>query len=624
MSKSEKQHAVRETLRNYFADYNFFENFRDLHTNLRGDILAGITVAMVILPMALAFGVASGLGASAGLWAAIAAGLIAGPLSGFRWSVGGPTGPMTIQLLAILALYPGPDGKPDLQLATASVVLAGVMLIALGAFKLGRFIRYTPYPVVSGFMTGLGLIYIILQINPFFGIASASSIKDALFELPMLMQDMQTGAVVVGGVALGATLAWAKWVKVAWLPAPLIGLIAGVAVAALPGIEAPMIGAVPTGLPSLHVPDYHLVNRAFVPAATLAALCVFDSLLTALIIDNLTSTRHNSDRELVAQGAANIASGLVGGIGSATNTMPCVVAVKSGAKTRMATIVMGLVLLGLALGLGPLAAYVPMPALAAILIKAGWDIIDLRILPVVRALPRSDKLAFGLVVAATVGWDLLSAMALGLAVAFFRFVKDSADRYERALDERAEQLAHERDEAMEVFLDRYEFDDLSGLAAEKGIDLTDRATRARALHAAIRERLELLRPHGPLFFGAVSWLQDAVQELRGKDVLLVDCGDLDSIDLSGAYAFADLVAAAQREGLLVIISGLPPATERVLDDLDELDMVPEDCRFTDFDEALFRAIGEIEARTHRRRLTQQGHRPSPPPQPMQMGIVGSA
>jgi SulP family sulfate permease len=602
MSEANPSPSRGAAIRAYLADFNIASHFRGLFANPRGDVLAGITVAMVVLPMALAFGVTSGLGASAGLWAAIAAGLIGGPLSGFAWSVGGPTGPMTIQLLAILALYPTADGKPDVALATASVVLAGAMLIGLGLLKLGRFIRYTPYPVVSGFMTGLGLIYIILQINPFFGIASASSIEGALREVPRLLQDMQSDAAVVAGLTLAATLAWSRWVKIAWLPAPLIGLIVGVGAAALPSLHPPMIGAVPTGLPSLHLPDLALLDRALVPAATLAALCVFDSLLTALIIDNITSTRHNSEQELIAQGAVNITSGLLGGIGSATNTMPCVVNVKSGAQTRLATMVMGLTLLALALGLGPLAAYVPMPALAAILIKAGWDIIDLRILPVVRALPRSDKLAFGLVVATTVAWDLLSAMALGLAVAFFRFVKDSADRYERELDARAEVVEREQDQAMDSLLDRYEFEDLAELVVDGGADVSDRSLRTRALKRAVRERLEIIRPHGPLFFGAVAWLQDAVANLAGKDVMLIDCGDLDSIDLSGAYALSDLIAAAHREGLLVVIAGLPRTTARVLEDLKELEAVPAECRLCDFDEALLRAVGEIEARLHRRHL----------------------
>lgn len=603
MTETTKSAASRgEALRAYLADFNFLENLRGLGTNVRGDVLAGVTVAMVVLPMALAFGVASGLGASAGLWAAIAAGLIAGPLSGFAWSVGGPTGPMTIQLLAILALYPTADGKPDIALATAAVVLGGAMLIALGLLKLGRFIRYTPYSVISGFMTGLGMIYILLQVNPFFGIPNATSISGAIGEFPELVHDLQPAAALVGGLTLAVTLGWSRWVKIAWLPAPLVGLIVGVGAALLPGVEVPMIGAVPTGLPSLHLPDLGLLDRALVPAATLAALCVFDSLLTALIVDNLTSTRHHSDRELVAQGAANVCSGLVGGIGSATNTMPCVVSVKSGAKTRLATIVMGLVLLALALGLGPLAAHVPMPALAAILIKAGWDIVDLRVLPVVRALPRSDKLTFGLVVITTVAWDLLSAMALGLAVAFFRFVKDSADRYERELDARAVVLDHERDLALDALLGRYDLEDLTEIAAEHGVDLGDADARTAALRTQVRARMEVIRPHGPLFFGAVAWLQDAVQNLRGRDVLIIDGGDLDSVDLSGAYALGDLIAAARREGLLVITSNLSETTAEVLDDLHELQAVPVECRFTSLDDALLRAVSEIEARAHRRRV----------------------
>lgn len=597
--------SARSSLRAYLRDFNFLENFADLGTNVRTDVLSGVTVAMVVLPMALAFGVATGLGASAGLWAAIAAGLVAGPLSGFAWSVGGPTGPMTIQLLAILAVNRTADGKPDVALATASVCVAGVVLMALGAMKLGRFIRYTPYSVVSGFMTGLGLIYVILQINPFFGIPSASNIAAALAEIPRLARDMNADAAVIAGLTLASTLAWSRFVRITFLPAPLIGLAVGIGLAAIPGMEVPMINAVPTGLPSLHVPDLSVAQRALVPGATLAALCVFDCLLTALIVDNLTSTRHNSDRELVAQGAANLFSGLVGGIGSATNTMPCVVSVNSGAKTRLATIVMGLTLLSLAMGLGSLAAYVPMPALAAILCKAGWDIIDQRVLRVVRALPRSDKMSFALVVISTVLWDLLSAMALGLAIAFFRFVKDSADRYESDLETRAEKLDHEREQVLATLIKDMRLEALEEQLRERGAALSDPEQRVLALQREIRARLQTIRPHGPLFFGAVSWLQEAVQQLAGKEVLLVDCADLDSVDLSGAYALADLIDAAIRDGMMVVVSGLQPTTEHVLEDLKELKNVPPDCRFAGFDEALVRAIGEIEARAYGRQVREQ-------------------
>ena len=454
-------------------------------------------------------------------------------------------------------------------------------------------------------MTGLGLIYVILQINPFFGIPSASNISGALAEIPSLLSDMNTDAAVIGGLTLGSTLAWSRFIKVSWLPAPLIGLAVGVAAAALPGMHVPMINAVPTGLPALHLPDPDLLRQAVVPAATLAALCVFDCLLTALIVDNLTSTRHNSDRELVAQGAANLVSGLVGGIGSATNTMPCVVSVKSGAKTRLTTIVMGLTLLAMALGAGSLAAYVPMPALAAILTKAGWDIIDQRVLRVVRALPRSDKMSFALVVTATVLWDLLSAMALGLAIAFFRFVKDSADRYERELENNSTELEREREQLLTTLVKDMDLQALDGALTARGITANDRESRSAAMSALIRERVEIIRPHGPLFFGAVSWLQEAVQQLRQRDVLLVDCEALDSVDLSGAYALADLIDAANRGGLLVIVASLRPTTENVLEDLKELAHVPPDCRFGTFDEALLRAISEIEAREHGRRLRAQ-------------------
>lgn len=577
---------VMASIGGYLKDFNFKENFKGLGSHVRGDVLAGVTVAMVVLPMALAFGVASGLGAIAGIWSAVAAGLVAGPLSGSAWSVGGPTGPMTIQILTIAQTHQLPDGSPNLVFIFTTIALAGFILIALGLLKLGQFIKFTPYSVISGFMTGLGFLYMLLQLNPFLGLPGAKSITAAITELPSSIMHTSLHAVGIGMLTLLIVMMWPKISPVTWLPGPLIGLFVGTAATTLLGLDIPKIGDVPTGFPELYLPNLELLREAFVPAAALAGLCIFDSLLTCLIVDNMTGTHHNSDRELVAQGSANLFSGLVGGLGGATNTMPCVVNIQSGARTRLASITMGLVLLSFILGLGSLAASIPLCALAGILLKAGYDILDMRVLPVVRRLPTSDLMVFGLVVIMTVFWNLLSAMAMGLAVAFFRFVKDQSDRYKAELNQRDEDVKQEEEDLIFALAREY-----ARKISQNGANMGE--VSGRFEHVA-RERILIVRPHGPLFFGAIDWMNETVEHLGGKDVLIIRCKWLDELDLSGAYALGDLIEAANCRGVAVLTAGMSPRTRQVLGDLNELSRLQENNICEHFTAALDLAMQIVE------------------------------
>ncbi len=580
---------VPTTTLEYLKDFNFKENFKGISSHVRGDVLAGVTVAMVILPMALAFGVASGLGAIAGMWSAVAAGLIAGPLSGSAWSVGGPTGPMTIQILSIAQTHQMPDGSPDLIFIFTTIALAGLILIVLGLFKLGQFIKFTPYSVISGFMTGLGFLYMLLQLNPFLGLPGAKSITAAITELPSTFMHASPAAVGIGLLTLCIVMIWPRISPVSWLPGPLIGLVVGTVTTVMLGLNIPTIGDIPTGLPDLYLPNLSLMEAAFVPAAALAGLCIFDSLLTCLIVDNMTGTHHNSDRELVAQGSANLFSGLVGGLGGATNTMPCVVNIQSGARTRLAAIVMGLVLLSMILGLGPFAASIPLSALAGILLKAGYDILDMRVLPVVRRLPTSDLMVFGLVVFMTVFWNLLSAMAMGLAVAFFRFVKDQADRYKADLNQRDEDVKQEEEDLIFAFARDYARE-----ISKNGENMGELSGRFENI---VRDRILIVRPHGPLFFGAIDWLNETVERLDDKDVLIIRCKWLDELDLSGAYALGDLIEAAKCRGVAVLTAGMSSRTRQVLTDLNEISRLEAEHICAHFNETLDKAMQIVEKKT---------------------------
>jgi SulP family sulfate permease len=303
----------------------------------------------------------------------------------------------------------------------------------------------------------------------------------------------------------------------------------------------------------------------------------------------MTGTHHNSDRELVAQGSANLFSGLVGGLGGSTNTMPCVVNIQSGARTRLSSITMGLVLLSLILGLGPFAASIPLSALAGILLKAGYDILDMRVLPVVRRLPTSDLMVFGLVVFMTVFWNLLSAMAMGLAVAFFRFVKDQADRYKADLNQRDEDVKQEEEDLIFAFARDH--------ARKIGNNKANMGEISGRFESIVRDRILIVRPHGPLFFGAIDWLNETVEHLEGKDVLIIRCKWLDELDLSGAYALGDLIEAANRRQVSVLTAGMSPRTRQILADLNEISRLDKNHICAHFNEALEKAMQIVERKS---------------------------
>ena len=236
-----------------------------------------------------------------------------------------------------------------------------------------------------------------------------------------------------------------------------------------------------------------------------------------------------------------------------------------------------------------MASSIPLAALAGILLKAGYDILDMRVLPVVRRLPTSDLMVFGLVVIMTVFWNLLSAMAMGLAVAFFRFVKDQADRYKTDLNQRDEDVKQEEEDLIFAFAR-----DHARRISQNGENMGEISGRFEHM---VQDRILIVRPHGPLFFGAIDWLNETVEHLEGKDVLIIRCKWLDELDLSGAYALGDLIEAANRRGVAVLTAGMSPRTRQVLADLNELSRLAEKHICAHFNEALDLAMQIVEKKT---------------------------
>lgn len=361
--------------------------FHGLHFgNLRGDIYGGLTAAVVALPLALAFGVASGAGPVAGLYGAIFVGFFAALFGGTPAQVSGPTGPMTVVMAGVITQY---GHEP--ALAFTVVMLAGVFQILFGIFKLGRYVNLVPFPVISGFMSGIGCIIIILQLAPLLGHATPGGGPVAvLASLPGLVRTPHADAAIVGLITLAIVCFTPNRIN-RILPSPLTALVVGtvLVLVLLPGV--PVLGPIPTGLPDPHLPTLtpEAVPGVVKSALVLALLGSIDSLLTSLIADNVTQTYHDSDRELIGQGIGNAIAGAFGAIPGAGATMRTVINVRTGGRTPLSGALHATVLLAIVLGLGRLAQHIPHAVLAGILIKVGIDIIDWPYLKRIREAPRA-------------------------------------------------------------------------------------------------------------------------------------------------------------------------------------------------------------------------------------------
>lgn len=548
--------SVGPRLRSYLAAFNPWHNIKLWGRNPKQDIIAGATVAIISIPMAMAFGVASGLGASTGIWGTVCGGLFVGIFGGATTGISGPTSPKVVQLALVMKDHTLQNGQPDLTFAFSLIFLSGLIVLAMGLLRIGRFIYYTPYSVVSGFMCGIGVILILLEINPFCGLPGAESLRDAIMQIPSTVANAHIEALLVSGTTLATVVLWDKFKprSISWLPAPLVALGVGMGIAhgfslhEIPHVE------MTSQIPTLYWPDLSLFSSMIGPAFALAGLCAFDSLLTCLVCDNMTEDRHHSDRELFGQGIANMACGLVGGVTTATATMRSVANIKCGAKSSLSSVTMGVVMLTLMVGLGGFAQYVPMACLAGILMKIGIDILDYRVLPVLRRLPRNDMICFWAVLGLTLWADLLVAVGVGLAIAFVRFVQEMSDLYGPEV----------------VSLE----DDPTPWSGEEG------------LPDDFRRRVLTLHQEGPLFFGLSDAIFRTMERLVHYDAVIVRMSRVRYIDLSGAFLLEDLIEKANSLGTQVFLCGMTPHVRGVLEKVNALETVDPDCIVEDYEQAV--------------------------------------
>ena len=520
--------------------------------SFKGDLFGGITAAVVGLPVALAFGEASGLGALAGIYGAIAVGFFAAVFGGTRSQISGPTGPMAIAMAVVVTLH-----ADNLPAAFTIVIMAGLFQVLLGLVGIGRFIAFTPYSVISGFMSGIGIIIILLQTLPFMGMPVAEGPIASIKGWADGITHFNASAFAIAAVTLAAGILWPGRLRRV-LPPTLVALGVGTMMGVLWLTDVPVIGDVPTGLPTPQLPDLspEILARAVTPALTIAMLGSIDSLLTSLIADSMTRTQHKANRELVGQGIGNMAAGFLGGLPGAGATMGTVINIRAGGRTPISGIIRAAILLALVLGLARYVEVIPHACLAGILIKVGWDIIDWRFLTRIMRMQREHLLVMAITLLLTVFVDLVTAVAIGLIAAGMA----TSRRFERL----------QLDSVLSVpILDKVFFkggyrDDMDDYSAHVGMVTLRGAFTVASSHKLIR---------------TIS------KDINEHDVVIFDFTNTTYMDDSAALVVEELIDTAFAEKTECIVMGLSDQPAMTLRALNALERIPEDHFADDMDGA---------------------------------------
>ncbi|NEP15144.1 MAG: SulP family inorganic anion transporter [Symploca sp. SIO1A3] len=537
--------------------------------NLRGDIFGGVTAAVIALPMALAFGVASGAGAPAGLWGAVLVGFFAALFGGTPTLISEPTGPMTVVMTAVIANLTAANPDNGMAMAFTVVMMAGVIQIILGSLRLGRYVTLMPYTVVSGFMSGIGLILIILQLGPFLGQTTPKGgVLGTVQNLPQLLNNINIGEAGLGILTLLILFLMPSKLK-RLVPPQLVALVAGTLLALFlfPEPDAiRRIGEIPRGWPSLQIPTFTAAQfqTMLIDALVLGMLGCIDALLTSVVADSLTRTQHDSNKELIGQGIGNLISGLFGGIPGAGATMGTVVNIQAGGRTAVSGLTRSLILLVVVLWAASLTATIPMAVLAGIALKVGINIIDWDFLK--RAHQVSWKAAMIMygVIFLTVFVDLIVAVGVGVFVANILTI---------------ERLSKLQDQDVKTITDA---DDQIVMTDEEK-ELLDRANG----------RVLLFHLSGPMIFGVSKAIARQQVAMEDHDVLILDLSDVPHLGVTSSLAIENAVKEAYDKGRQVFIVGATGQTAKRLQRFGILKMLPPNNVLMERREALEEALALV-------------------------------
>lgn len=574
-------------------------------SNIKGDIFGGITAGIVALPLALAFGIqafggindpsAASVGALAGLVGATMVGFFAALLGGTHSQISGPTGPMTVVAATLISgVWATSSGNISSVLVSMALagLFCGLFQVLFGIIKLGKYIRYIPYPVLSGFMSGIGVIIILQQIYPLLGLKGSGTMVDLLVGIPSaVLNGINVTTLLLGvGTILIVELFPFITKKV---PATLVALIVMTVISLFCNIEDNLIiGEIPSGLPlpffantqiSLSEIDWLSVLKAsIIPGLTLAGLGSIDTLLTSVVADNIAKTKHNSNKELVGQGIGNAMAGLFCGLPGAGATMRTVVNVKSGGRTQISGMVHALFLLAILLGLGGLVKYVPLSVLAGILITVGWGIIDFKGFADLLRIPRADAVVLIVVFLVTVFVDLLTAVGIGMVIACVLFMKRVSDLVEGGYSSSTISSS-----------DLHKGLSNSGQTGfDKNIPWQDEG----GITDEMRQHIYIQRLNGPIFFGTINKFREVMEEVPDHArVVIIRMKLVSFMDQSGLYAMETAIKDLQARGITVLMTIIQPQPLYMLKTLDVIPgILPEEHTFKTFEECTAFLVKELE------------------------------
>lgn len=594
--------------------------------HFKSDLFGGVTAGIVALPLALAFGVSSGLGPSAGLYGAIFVSFFAALFGGTNTQISGPTAPMTavsmVVIAGIVATFEG-DIEKALPAILTVFILAGLIQVALGLLGIGKYIKYIPYPVVSGFMTAIGVIILVTQIMPSVGYypkedtefveqfkpqAEAvilegiledeaaediyvlehfeETIKraDKITEEQILNESQTLAGKDASGVLGSIKILPRALQNINWLelllaigtiviiygfkrittavPSTLVALVVMAGIAIGFGLDYRPIEEIPNGLP---LPNFGIftefsfgsISPYIFTALTLALLGAIDSLLTSVVADNMTKTKHKPNKELVGQGIGNSVAALFGGIPGAGATIRTVVNINAGGKTRLSGMFAGVLLLVILLALGPIASKIPAAVLAGILITVGIGVMDYKGLKAIPYMPKPEVIIMLVVLVLSSVWNLVYAVGIGLVIASLMFMKKMGD------------LTAKRS-------------DIKPIIEEKG------AKDDTSIPKELKGDIYVKHIKGPLFFGSTSDFQELAKQIPSKATdVIIRMGRMAYMDQSGLYAMEDVVQELMNDGKNVFLVSMLEQPQYMLESIDIIpDLIPKEHIFEHFEEAV--------------------------------------
>ena len=524
---------------------------------LPGDLAGGLSAMVLSLPLALAFGELSGAGPVAGFYSAACVGLGAALFGGTAVQIAGPTGPTALVMVALYSQFAGEPAK-----AFTVVMLSGLLQVLFGMMQMGRYITLLPYPVMSGWASGIGCTIILMSLAPLVGLPTQMHPTTALLQIPEYLGTLRGDTLLLGLGALAITLL-SPTMLARRFPPSLLALAIGTLAGVFWLQDAPTLNSVGNGLPNWQIPAFTVADAStmFVSALSIALLGSIDSVLASMAADHATNTFHDSERELIGQGIGNLLAGFAGGIAGAGATLRTMTNVSAGGKTRWSAVICGSAMLLLVLAFGSFFSAIPDAVVAGILIKIALDTIDWRYLKRVRTAPRSGVVLMFTVMVLTIVFNLIFAAAVGFVLASLMFVKRMADLQLESV---------------------HAVDNPSG---EPGL-----APEESAMIERLKDRAILIRFSGPISFGAANRLHRRISGYQNYDCVLLDLTDVPEVDSSATLALENIIINSRKRDHIVILVGLKTPVARTFARLGILDLIREIERYPSRAEALQYAI----------------------------------